>query len=459
MKKNTLRRAFLWILTVLMLTGLTMPAALAEEESCTLWLVTEASISNGMNAAVIAEAAQFQEENPSVNIQIDILPNQQDERAEYLETLRGKMRNGEGPDIFMLPTRTILALDSPQKFTYRSIEPLFSNVAYEMESGTFADISNFYDQDKVLDKDSLNQSIMDAGMLDGARYVLPLRFNAQVIFAFDEMLADAGISKESLTQNIDAIMQAALDTQNRTLAACADISSISTVFSGFAADRIDSPSAQQVASYMKHCQALRSLRGDEIKSSSRFDYSLCASNGKSLQAAYNDMLCDGLNFLAASKETGMTLLTYPQRTTTGDTVAYVTYYGAVSSSCNTPETAYEFLRRFLTQDAIGDNEQSLLCGEWTLSPLEDGWPVRTTGSVAALWEKVANTVSNGKLKNVQLSDSDFPIVGFEFDIVYFPVRNRANEFLSQLNDAANSYAPTDVDIDTLANALISSLTS
>ena len=217
MKKDILRRAFLWVLAVLMLTGIAMPAALAEEEPCTLWLVTEESTSAGMNAAITAEAAQFEEEHPGVSIKIDILPNQKNERAEYLEALREKMRNGEGPDIFMLPTRTVLALDG---ITYRRIEALFPDVAHEMESGTFADVSSFYDQDTALDKGALNQSIMNAGTRDGARYVLPLRFSAQVIFAFEELLADSNISEASLTRNIDGMMQIALDTKNKTLAAC-----------------------------------------------------------------------------------------------------------------------------------------------------------------------------------------------------------------------------------------------
>ena len=45
----------------------------------------------------------------------------------------------------------------------------------------------------------------------------------------------------------------------------------------------------------------------------------------------------------------------------------------------------------------------------------------------------------------------------QFDIVYFPVRNKAAAILSQLNDANNNYAATDVDIDALANDLIASL--
>ena len=453
MKKNILRRAFLWALAVFMLTGIAMSAALAEENPCTLWLVTEESTSDGMNAAITAEAAQFEEENPGVSIKIDILPNQKNERAEYLETLREKMRNGEGPDIFMLPTRTVLALDG---ITYRRIEALFPDVAHEMESGTFADVSSFYDQDAVLDKEALNQSIMNAGTRDGARYVLPLRFSAQVIFAFEELLADSNISEASLTRNIDGMMQIALDTKNKTLAACADVSSVPTVFSGFASNDIPAPDTQQVASYMKRYQALRAMRGaEEIESSGRFDFLLY--HNEPFPAAYNDLLCDGLNFLAASKKTDATLLTYPQRTTRGDTVAYVVYYGAVSSSCKAPETAYEFLRRFLMEDTVGDNEQTLLHGEWRLSPLENGWPVRTTGSVAALWEKVADKLSDGKLKDVQLNDADFPVMETQFDIVYFPVRNKAAAILSQLNDANNNYAATDVDIDALANDLIASL--
>ena len=42
----------------------------------------------------------------------------------------------------------------------------------------------------------------------------------------------------------------------------------------------------------------------------------------------------------------------------------------------------------------------------------------------------------------------------QFDIVYFPVRNKAAAILSPLNDVNNNYAATDVDIDALANDLI-----
>ena len=58
---------------------------------------------------------------------------------------------------------------------------------------------------------------------------------------------------------------------------------------------------------------------------------------------------------------------------------------------------------------------------------------------------------------MQLNDADFPVMETQFDIVYFPVRNKAAAILSQLNDANNNYAATDVDIDALANDLIASL--
>ena len=232
MFKKRLLRVELVALCLSFLLGIAAPAAfrVSAEAETSLWLVTEETAADEMNAVVEFIIQQFQQEHPGVSIRMDILPNQEQAREESLQHIREEMENGTGPDLYLLPTGTTLTLDHPQKYTYRRIDPLFPDVAAAMELGAFADISTYYDRDTDLDKDGLNQSVMDAGSLDGARYVLPLRYGMPMLYAFDELLADAGISKQTLEGSIESIMCEAVQTRNLNLAYCADMAS-ATVFS------------------------------------------------------------------------------------------------------------------------------------------------------------------------------------------------------------------------------------
>ena len=59
---------------------------------------------------------------------------------------------------------------------------------------------------------------MDAGVVNGIRYVLPLRYDIPVIYAQNRALEEAGIDPEILTQDICALMEAFLQTQDPILA-------------------------------------------------------------------------------------------------------------------------------------------------------------------------------------------------------------------------------------------------
>ena len=72
--------------------------------------------------------------------------------------------SGEGPDIFILPC--------DDGFTYNEIQ-LIENVEKGMATGLFADLTTQYDQDETLEKDVLLEKVMDAGVMDGKRYILP----------------------------------------------------------------------------------------------------------------------------------------------------------------------------------------------------------------------------------------------------------------------------------------------
>lgn len=105
MRMNLLRRALVLALCAALVVGVAAQGAGAE--GVDLWLVTEETTENGMNGAVRAQIDAFCQAHPEVSIRMDILPNKEAERAEYLQELRQKIESGAGPDLYLLPTGTV----------------------------------------------------------------------------------------------------------------------------------------------------------------------------------------------------------------------------------------------------------------------------------------------------------------------------------------------------------------
>ena len=448
MRMNLLRRALVLALCAALVMGVAAQGAGAE--GVDLWLVTEETTENGMNGAVRAQIDAFCQAHPEVSIRMDVLPNEEAERAEYLQELRQEIESGAGPDLYLLPTDTVVTLDQPVQYTYREIEPLFPDVPAAMAAGSFADLSEYYQSDAELGVEALNTAVMDTGVLDGARYVLPLRYTMMALYAFDEKLPDVGITPETLDQPVNAIMRQAVEDGNVELAR--QIRSMgSSAFSNLPGSGEDALTAVQLADFLKDYQSLLALLGGDNVYASRFSY--FDFDAASAAPIYRGVIADALNFLVAAGASGQSVSMHPLRTTAGDTLGLVTYYGAVGSGCENPELAYEFLRQLLTEDAQWEQGRDMLNDEWPLTPME-GWPVRTVGSVQALW---ANAQQSGKLPALQPTDSDVPLVEMKPDVVRFPVKTGIAALLAQLNDAENGNVPTDIDPAALAEDFLGNL--
>ena len=59
---------------------------------------------------------------------------------------------------------------------------------------------------------------MEAGVVDGTRYVLPLRYDMPVIYAQDRALEEAGLDPAVLTRDLCTIMETVLETGDPLLA-------------------------------------------------------------------------------------------------------------------------------------------------------------------------------------------------------------------------------------------------
>ena len=111
----------------------------AAQEPITLRVLTEQSLSDGMNDQVEQIAAAFMASHDGVTVEIEFPPEDEEERDLYLYQLRTEIMAGGGPDIYLMPTggTRYKSNNSGRSVHTYSVEPLFSDVAQAIQNGIF----------------------------------------------------------------------------------------------------------------------------------------------------------------------------------------------------------------------------------------------------------------------------------------------------------------------------------
>lgn len=404
-----------------------------------------------------------------VEIVIERIPKEEG-REEVLQRLRTELMIGEGPDILVLPT---LPTDNQDFIGY--VEPLIPDVQLGMHNGLFLDISAYYDADTELDKAALNQAIMDAGLLGDARYVLPLCYDLPVVSVNKNAFAESGVPQDIFEYGAANLLNAIAQLED-----LADVGSFSQKYDfgaplsfNFFPQLIDyetgevAVTAEEMESYLRAWQAYRVQLGKAT------DAGYHTSGSSDLQQCYGMGMGDspyiywGIDDFFASCESlleaadnvllarshGVELDMYPLRATDGSVVADVTMYGAISSGCEHPELAYEFLRNYLSTEFQHESG----CLDFF------GWPVRTEGSVAPICERVGysgllSTAGMRIINSKNVTDEEMPILDAKIDHVRFsiPLETDFGDTVASVYDFRNKQA-ADVDIDLLAEEWIEKL--
>ena len=421
-----------------------------EDHAVQLWIVTEQTTWDRMNGQTGVLIETFEEENPGVTIRLDILPLDQQERSVYLQQLRTEILRGGGPDGYLLPTDNLRILDEPAQYTYVEAEPLFVDAELAMRNGLFYDITNLYDADDSLGKEGLNTKIMDAGVVDGKRYILPLRYDMPVIYAENAALEAAGLDTDILHEDILTIMEAVLATGDPILAGgiLHDSFSAFSNFIDYASgnaelDEVTLSRYLQVYQQLKELVAAPYLDGtrlsdDEIEAIAAEDSILLKKldvkeyiygeygepepvpgipdnviiiGGKQIEEEgldvyteyyplYIGTMADSFSYAAVAAYEDAALTMVPMRSIGGNVVATVTYYAAVGSGSQNPELTYEFLRQFLLEESQWEQNRPQRKHTYPFKDTPDndsndlqypglignGWPVRDQNTVETLWE-------------------------------------------------------------------------
>ena len=422
-----------------------------------------------LNAAV----RQFEKSHENVDIKVELLTSDWTKRSAQVDRLRIEIMAGKGPDIFVLPGRMINS----------TLESLFVDVEQSMHNGIFADITSYYDADEELDKEAFVTEVMDAGVADDTRYLLPLQYNMPIIYLDEQAVVETGVAVENLASSVDSLFTTLIEKDDTVLGNC----NIALLQTNYALDMFPGllnystgeveVTVDELSDYLRKYQALARLGGrdcDEELLYTPASLSRYVRNGRFWHdAGYPLHIMDmnfALDYMAIAKSQEWELQMYPLRTTDGKTVANVTYWAGINANCENIDVGYEFLRTLLSEKF---QFESIVAYRGFKQPkpedlLTDGWPVRRKGSVEPLWSALAIRVNRVKEygtldeirkdvvnTEVEFSEEDFSILYEPIDVVRFSMdyeREVARQ-MSTLNEGLH-YFETDVDIDKMAKNII-----
>ncbi len=451
-----MRKLTVFLLVVLVLTLFLLSACAqnTDTEERTLWIVTEQSSSrDGMNWQTEQIMKVFKKANPDVKITLEILPNEKEhtqERSVRLEQIRTDILAGKGPDVYLIPNETFMN------------EPLFKDVQQAMHNGVFADISTYYDADEALGKEDLITEVMDGGTVNGARYVLPLRYTYPVLYTERQLMHAAGLDLEAAASDCNSLFSA-LAANSDPQWYCRPAAATSTCYAPYLPKMIDYTSGKVLINEAQMSDLLRKYQGKADTVAISFGMSGYISEGtffSEQQPISMGWLHDAVALSAISKAENQDLVAVPVRAADGDLVACVSYYAAVGNGCSDPELAYDFVREFLTED-VQFERQRLELSRYSAASIAIGLPVRSKGKAADLWtlEKKINKDWGGDAEQthrkravmgVSLTQADVPILDEHIDRVYF-----TTSFDQQIMTAAVGKVMFEqADVDAVAKELI-----
>ena len=429
---------------------------------------------------------KFEKAHPNVDVVIDdITPTEmyigEHRTADELslnqitkERLQTELMAGKGPDILLLSTDQVwIALN--MVFPNRNL--LLPDINLAMRNGLFYDISAFYDADTALGKEGLLTTVMDAGVIDGKRFVLPLRYNLLTAYVDTKAFEESGLSPDIFDQDIISVFDAITQHDDRDIASAAYIQSSEECELNLIGNLIDYDNQEvlvttaELADYFRAKQecGITATGGSVPRGATMSDYcedpsSNWIRSGKGMFIADLDYAIDSA--VIANAE-GVELGMYPLKSTDGSVTAGITLFGGVTRGSKHPELAYEFLRYFLSEEAQWEQVSSRGNQNWLAG---NGWPVRAKGAMSALTERNGikdsifaialdgkDTVTAADIP--VFTDEDMPVLDVAIDNARFPT-TLEDDFQDIV--VYNQYKMTaaearSMDLDALAESFIQKL--
>lgn len=130
---------------------------------------------------------------PQKNIELEfiLLTSDPIERQVHLANIRTEIMAGGGPDVFILPTWTLNHKSDEKGNDLGRNEPLFTDVEDAMRNRIFLSLNELIAESEHYKPEEHISTIMDAGVVDGNQYVMPLLFDYGLALVDRDYIGDS----------------------------------------------------------------------------------------------------------------------------------------------------------------------------------------------------------------------------------------------------------------------------
>ena len=138
------------------------------DKKATLTVLTE----QAFESTVQMRASAMEDENENLDIQVEVLPLDMTIRENEIQKLQIEIMAGKGPDLYVLT--------APMEMS--TVEPdLFDNPYQIIQSGAFAPLDSYMDEDSYWKEGSYKKEFLEVGKHDGKQYLLPFTCSYYVL--------------------------------------------------------------------------------------------------------------------------------------------------------------------------------------------------------------------------------------------------------------------------------------
>ena len=441
----------------------------------------------GMDYEIRRLINEYEKTHENVTIELEFLPALGEERETRITELRTEILAGRGPDVYLMSPYKLEQLGF-NSYQTQLDAGLFPDVAQSMYNGVFYDISSFYDADTELKVDELAPGVMEAGKIDDARYVLPLRYTYPVVFAERNALDSSGMDVENMKSNLSGFFEELINHANTASWFNGASQVVMTLDPFYLIPRlIDYENGdvlltdEELVDFTRRCWEITDKSELIIAMPGVSSYVQMGwfplstpelDDGEAgVWASMRAPLCIGgsstaFSACAMAKVEGVDMELFPLRALDGSLVAEITWWGAVGAGCEHPETAYDFLRLMLLPETQWELNRPTGDEKTSVSGFfGSGLPVRVIGSTQPLWNELKAQLVNsggidraaaarvGELQSVELTDEDIlPLLSARMDVARVPMVQG-----SQWSEVLTNRSEYENKLDSEADELIEEL--
>lgn len=452
------------------------------DEPVTIQVLTEAYLpSSAAYGQMEYLIDQFEKTHLNVTVEWITPPSGLDNKVDaidWYENIREDISQDHGPDVYLLSTDP-------------GANMIFPDVAKAMREGVFLDLNAYYNTDLTLDTDNLNSVVMDAGLVNGIQYTLPLRYDLPVVYVVPEQLSSANISGEVFNCGVIDMMDTFSWLEDIRLTKAADFSTArmphgNYYILNFFPELVDYDTGKVLLSSDDLTQLLHShtMLCNTILSSIEevnsfgggyIDFMNGTHWAEQKQGFWISSIGNAIQTAAMCKALNCNLEMYPLTGADGSIVAEISFYGAIDASTEHPQIAYDFLRLFLTE--ASQWEQNVPENNFNPYMTNLGYSVRTIDSVEPYFRSLQDRAARNtgllfvddeslsveertdrmcRMNMVEITDADVPILQVQIDVARYPLSLLEYELKTAYSNAIADN-PKDPDIQSVAERFVQSL--